>query len=113
MHRSDASLPVVGLGCCRRLPLDGLCDSEIEHLADPAVGQLYIGTTPPMSAIASAVINRLMPRYPRMVFHLIAESVPILMLELRRRNIELAIARMVAPASTTDGLAAAASNSVI
>jgi DNA-binding transcriptional LysR family regulator len=35
--------------------------NEIKSLADPAVGELRIGTTPPMSAIASAVFNRLMP----------------------------------------------------
>ena len=29
--------------------------NEIEHLADPAVGEVRNGTTPPMSAIASAV----------------------------------------------------------
>ena len=40
--------------------------SEIASLADPEVGELRIGTTPPMSAVASAVFNRLVPRYPRM-----------------------------------------------
>jgi len=39
--------------------------NEIEHLADPAVGEVRIGTTPPMSAIATAVINRLIPRRDR------------------------------------------------
>ena len=76
--------------------------SEIEHLADPAVGQLYIGTTPPMTAIASAVINRLIPQYPRMVFHLIAGAPEVLIPELRRRNIELAIARMFAHLTEED-----------
>ena len=40
--------------------------NEIGSLADPSVGELRLGTTPPMSAIASAVFNRLVPRYPRM-----------------------------------------------
>ena len=44
--------------------------SEIASLADPEVGELRIGTTPPMSAVASAVFNRLVPRYPRMTFEL-------------------------------------------
>lgn len=69
--------------------------SEIEHLADPAVGDVHIGTTPPMSAIASAVINRLIQHYPRMTFHLIVEATTTLIRELRHRNIELVIARMV------------------
>jgi DNA-binding transcriptional LysR family regulator len=69
--------------------------NEIEHLADPAVGEVHIGTTPPMSAIAAAVINRLIERYPRMAFHLIVEPATVLMRELRYRNIELAITRLV------------------
>src|SRR5215470_8670804 len=69
--------------------------NEIEHLADPAVGEVHIGTTPPMSAIAAAVINRLIERYPRMAFHLIVEPATALIRELRYRNIELAITRHV------------------
>src|SRR6476660_5380187 len=68
--------------------------SEIEHLADPAVGEVHIGTTPPMSAIAAAVINRLIPRYSRMAFHLVVEPVTVLLRELRERNIEIAISRI-------------------
>jgi DNA-binding transcriptional LysR family regulator len=68
--------------------------NEIEHLADPAVGEVRIGTTPPMSAIATAVINRLTPRYPRMAFHLVVEPVTVLFRELRQRNIEVAICRI-------------------
>jgi DNA-binding transcriptional LysR family regulator len=69
--------------------------NEIEHLADPAVGAVNIGTTPPMSVIASAVINLLIQRYPRMTFHLIVETATALLRELRHRNIELAISRVV------------------
>jgi DNA-binding transcriptional LysR family regulator len=76
--------------------------SDIEHLADPAVGEVRIGTTPPMSAIASAAINRLIQRYPRMAFHLIIEPATVLIRELRHRNIELAIARMVDAAMEED-----------
>jgi DNA-binding transcriptional LysR family regulator len=65
--------------------------NEIEHLADPAVGEVRIGTTPPMSALASAVINRLISR---MSFHLVVEPVTVLLRELRQRNIELAISRV-------------------
>ena len=76
--------------------------SEIQHLADPAVGELRIGTTPPMSSFVSAVINRLIPRYPRMVFHLVVEPAAALMVELRRRNVELAIRRMADPVAEKD-----------
>ena len=69
--------------------------NDIEHLADPAVGELHLGIPPALSAIASAVINRLILQYPRMVFHLVVEPASVLIPELRRRNIELAIRRMV------------------
>jgi DNA-binding transcriptional LysR family regulator len=68
--------------------------NEIEHLADPGVGEVRVGTTPPMSAIASAVINRLVQRYPGMHFHLVVEPVTELLRELRNRNIELALSRI-------------------
>jgi len=42
--------------------------NEIGSLADPSVGELRIGTTPPMSAVLSAILNRLVPAYPRMTF---------------------------------------------
>ena len=67
---------------------------EIATLADPAVGELRIGTTPPMSAVASAVFNRLMPRYPRMRFDLLVQPTDVLLRALRRRDIELVLSRL-------------------
>jgi len=68
--------------------------SEIATLADPATGELRLGTTPPMSAIASAVFNRLVSLYPRMVFGLEVETTHVLLRDLRQRKIELVISRM-------------------
>jgi len=68
--------------------------SEINSLADPAVGELRIGTTPPMSAIASAVFNRLVPIYPRMTFELSVEGTDVLLRQLRQREVELVISRL-------------------
>jgi DNA-binding transcriptional LysR family regulator len=68
--------------------------SEIESLADPSVGELHLGTTPPMSAIASAVFNQLVPRYPRMHFALSSGPTDVLLRALRRRDIELVISRL-------------------
>jgi DNA-binding transcriptional LysR family regulator len=68
--------------------------SEIGSLADPSVGELRIGTTPPMSAIASAVFNTLVPSYPRMTFALTVGGTDILLDHLRRRDIELVISRL-------------------
>ena len=53
--------------------------NEIGSLADPTVGELRLGTTPPMSAIASAVFNRLVPRYPRMTFALSVGATDVLL----------------------------------
>ncbi len=68
--------------------------SEIASLADPEVGELRIGTTPPMSAVASAVFNRLVPRYPRMRFELSVGATDALLRQLRQRDIELVISRL-------------------
>jgi DNA-binding transcriptional LysR family regulator len=70
------------------------CLNEIGSMADPSVGELRIGTTPPMSAIASAVFNRLVPSYPRMTFALTVGPTEVLLDGLRRRDIELVISRL-------------------
>jgi len=67
---------------------------EIESLADPSVGELRLGTTPPMSAIVSAVLNRLVPLYPRMAFALSVEPTDVLLHAMRQRDIELVISRL-------------------
>lgn len=56
---------------------------DIESLADPGSGEVRVGTTPPLAAsFVSAVIDRLVRRYPRMVFRVVvAES------EQQRRNL--------------------------
>jgi DNA-binding transcriptional LysR family regulator len=77
---------------------------DIAFLADPSAGEIRIGATPPMSAVAGAAIDRLIRRHPKMVFDLVVEPTEVLMRELRRRGIELAISRMaepVAPEGTT------------
>jgi DNA-binding transcriptional LysR family regulator len=68
--------------------------SEINSLADPAVGELRLGTTPPMSAIASAVFNRLIPLYPRITYTLSVQATDVLLRQLRQRDIELVISRL-------------------
>jgi DNA-binding transcriptional LysR family regulator len=68
--------------------------NEIGSLADPSVGELRIGTTPPMSAVASAVFNRLVPFYPRMTFALTVGPTDVLLGALRQRDIELVVSRL-------------------
>ena len=71
--------------------------TEIESLADPASGELRLGTPQPMLAVTTAIIDRLARRYPRMTFHLTVESTHILLRELRERAIELVVSRMLVP----------------
>ena len=68
--------------------------NEIGSLADPTVGELRIGTTPPMSAIVSAVLNRLVPEHPRMTFALTVGATDMLLRALHKREIELVISRL-------------------
>jgi DNA-binding transcriptional LysR family regulator len=68
--------------------------NEINSLADPEAGELRIGTTPPMSAIASAVFNRLIPVYPRMTFELSVAGTDVLLRQLRQREVELVVSRL-------------------
>ena len=57
---------------------------DIELLADPTAGEIRIGTTPPLAAsFVSAVIDRIVKRYPRIVFHVSTEGA-----EARRNLIE-------------------------
>jgi DNA-binding transcriptional LysR family regulator len=70
---------------------------NIELLADPGAGEVRIGSSPYIAEIfVSAVIKRLSPRYPRILFHLVtAEETDTLHRELSERNIDLLIARRV------------------
>jgi DNA-binding transcriptional LysR family regulator len=68
---------------------------NIEFLADPAAGEVRIGSTPLLAAtFVSTVVDRLSRRYPRIVFHLVtAAQVATLYRELSDRNLELLITR--------------------
>ena len=74
---------------------------EIEYLSDPTAGELRIGCTEPMAwGIVPAVIERLTRQHPRLVFNVTqAEPVTLRNRELRERNVELVIGRMVTPIS--------------
>lgn len=78
--------------------------NEIEHLADPAVGELRIGCAPPMSwGIVPIAINRLVRQYPRLAFH-VSEADPNTLRyhDLRERRIDLAIGRIFGPIPDDD-----------
>jgi DNA-binding transcriptional LysR family regulator len=76
--------------------------SEIESLADPTSGEVRVGTPQPMLAVASAVIDRMSARYPRMTFHVVVEPTHVLLRDLRERALELVISRMLLPLAEDD-----------
>jgi DNA-binding transcriptional LysR family regulator len=71
---------------------------NIEFLADPTAGEVRIGSNPFIAAsFASAVIDRLSRRYPRMVFQVVVEQVEALHRELSERNVDLLLAQSFGP----------------
>ena len=71
---------------------------NIAFLADPAAGELRIGTTTFLAAsFVSALVDRLSRRYPRIVFHLVTGYTETLHQELAERNVDLLIIRGSGP----------------
>src|SRR5262249_38509542 len=69
-----------------------LAVKNIEFLADPTVGETYIGCSSPAAiVIVATVIRRLSSRYPQMSFHIVEGDIGVLQQELSGRRIELAI----------------------
>src|SRR6266853_975953 len=67
---------------------------NIEFLADPTAGEVRIGCNPLLAAsFASAVVDRLSWRHPRVSFHLMTGYVEMLRHELSERKVDLLIAR--------------------
>jgi DNA-binding transcriptional LysR family regulator len=72
---------------------------DIEFLSDPDVGEVRIGTTPPLAAsFVFTVIERLSQRYPRIEFRVIAEGAnqQAQRRNLQERAVDLLIFRKVA-----------------
>jgi DNA-binding transcriptional LysR family regulator len=67
---------------------------SIEFLADPAAGEVRVGTIPPIAAsFGSAVIDRLSRRHPRIMFNLHTAQSEALHRDLHERSVDLLIAR--------------------
>jgi len=67
---------------------------KIEFLADPAAGEVRIGSITPLAAsFVSAVVDRLSRRYPRITFDLITGHTGALHRELEARNVDLLVVR--------------------
>ena len=72
---------------------------EIEYLSDPSSGELRLGCTEPMSSgFVPAIVDRLARQYPKVVFHVTqGDPATLQERELRSRNIELAVGRILEP----------------
>src|ERR1035437_2322479 len=71
---------------------------NIEFLADPAAGEVRIGSTVFLAAsFVSALVDQLSPRYPRIIFHLVTRKMETVHRELSERNVDLLIVRSSSP----------------
>jgi DNA-binding transcriptional LysR family regulator len=77
---------------------------ELQSLADPAMGELRIGSTDPvMAGLLPAIIDRLSRQYPRLAFHIIEGEPPELQdRHLRNHDIDLMIGRLPSPTPAAD-----------
>lgn len=76
---------------------------EIEHLADPAVGEIRVSCPETLTAgFLPAIIDQLSARYPRITFHVVQENRASRFRELRERNVDLALARLLEPLDADD-----------
>jgi DNA-binding transcriptional LysR family regulator len=71
---------------------------SIEFLADPAAGEVRIGSIPFLaSSFVPVIVERLSQRYPRIVFHVMAAPAETLHRELWDRNVDLLVAWRFGP----------------
>ena len=71
---------------------------NIEYLADPAAGEVRIGSISPVAAgFVTAVIDRLSRCHPRITFHLVTNQSEQLHRELSERKVDLLVAQRIGP----------------
>jgi len=77
---------------------------ELKSLADPAMGELRIGSTEPvMAGLLPAIVHRLARQYPRLSLHIIEDEPPELQdRHLRNHDIDLMIGRLPSPTPAAD-----------
>ncbi len=78
--------------------------NEIEHLSDPATGELRVGCSDAvLVGLLPTIIERLHRRYPKLTFHVAsAPSGERLFRLLRGRDIDLALGRVTLPMPEAD-----------
>jgi len=73
---------------------------NIQFLADPAAGEVRIGSIVPVAAsLVAAVVDRVSRRHPRIVFHLVTAQTDALHRELHERKLDLLVARKLGSAA--------------
>jgi DNA-binding transcriptional LysR family regulator len=79
--------------------------SDIESASDPTRGQIRLGTTEPLTVVASEIISRLSGKYPRISYVVTVSDNDTLARGLRERNLDVLLTRW-APPLVADDLAA-------
>ena len=69
---------------------------ELAFLADPTQGEIRVGTTEPMTALAATIIQNISDTYPKIRFVISAGDTLALHERLRQREIDIAVTRMAA-----------------
>ncbi len=77
---------------------------EVEFLADPTIGEVWVGCTESLAAgFLPAIIDRVSRLYPRVVIHVVhADSATLEFRELRDRKIDLMIGRIMGSGEIID-----------
>jgi DNA-binding transcriptional LysR family regulator len=77
---------------------------QVEFLADPTAGEVRIGCSEIIAAgLLPAVIDRLSRQFPRLVFNVVqAPSIELQYRDLRERNVDLILGRLVTPIADDD-----------
>src|SRR5262249_42950449 len=67
-------------------------------LANPAAGEVHVGCPESLAFLSSAIINRILQRYPQVVVHILTTQPATLEFrELRKRRVDLLLGRVSTP----------------
>jgi DNA-binding transcriptional LysR family regulator len=75
---------------------------DIEHLSDPARGEVRIGTSEPVSVFVSQIICHLKRKYPRITYHVTVSDTDTLGRQLRERALDVVLTRWASPLVADD-----------
>lgn len=78
--------------------------TDIVQMSDPAQGVVRIGTTEPVTAVVSEIIDHLAGKYPGIKYHVVVGDRDALEHALRERSLDVALTRW-APSPIADDLA--------